>query len=385
MKRLCALLLSAFLVLSLLACGSQPAPEETQPRQWHDAGTVSITKEQVETIVSMEFTTPKNVIIIIGDGMGANDIELAEKHTEGVYDFGMVLNQIPHHGMCTTHSANNPVTDSAAAATALATGVKTNNGYVGIDPEQRDLQNMVELARNAGKKVGIVTDDLITGGTPAGFVAHNISRNNDTELERDIMAFGLDVLIGKYDYIHMMRSTKHGYNTANSVEEFQTVLESAEDLSKPFVGFNMGFTGEVSDDLSHCVQTALNLLKNDNGFFLMIESSGTDKYGHKNMLDQKLPCVVNLDRTVAAVLLFMQENPDTLLVITSDHETGGLQLPDGELPPTNTLFTVTTHTETQVRVFALGQGSEYFQGKIVDNTDIAKFLQQAIIKAPSAP
>lgn len=384
MKRLYALLMSFLLVLALFGCGTQETPVETQPVQWHDEGSVSITKEQVDAIVSMEFTTPKNIILIIGDGMGPNDIQLAQNFQEGVYEFGLVMNQIPHHGMVTTHSANNAVTDSAASATALATGVKTNNGYVGKDPEQRDLQNMSEIARNAGKKVGIVTDDLITGATPSGFAVHNISRDNDIELARDIMAFAPNVLIGRYDYVHMMRSNQLGYNTAKTVKEFKTVLDSAEDLSKPFVGFNLGAAEEPSDDLSHCVQTALNLLKNDNGFFLMIESCGTDKHGHNNNMQGKLSSVVTMDRAVAAVLLFMQENPDTLLVITSDHETGGVQLPEGEMPPSNQLFTGTSHTGTQVRVFALGQGSEYFHGKVVDNTDVAKFLQKAITQAPAA-
>ncbi len=383
MKRGFAWTLTLLVLLSMVGCGVQEQPVQTQPKLWHDQGTVEITGEQVDSIVNMQFQTPKNVILVIGDGMGANDIELAQKYTEGVYEFGMLVNQIPHHGMCTTHSANNPITDSSAAATALSTGVKTNNGYVGLAPDQAVLPTMAEIARKAGKKVGIVTDDLITGGTPVSFVVHNISRSNTNALSQDMMKFGLDVLIGKYDYIDTMRAKMHEYTVAESVDQFQTVLENAEDLNKPFVGFNKGFTGSVSDDLSHCVQTALNLLENENGFFLMIESSGTDKYGHSNQLSGKLPCVVNMDRAVAAVLLFMQAHPDTLLVVTSDHETGGLQLADGVLPPTDALFTVTTHTETQVRVFALGQGSEYFHGATVDNTDVSKFLQQAIQKTPA--
>ena len=132
-----------------------------------------------------------------------------------------------------------------------------------------------------------------------------------------------------------------------------------------------------SNNLAQCAEVALKRLKNDNGFFLMIESSGTDKFGHKNNMSGKLNSVVTLDRTVAAVLKFMEKNPDTLLLITSDHETGGVKLPEGD-EDLKDLLTLTEHTATPVRVFAVGEGSEYFSGKTVDNTDIAKFLIKAI-------
>ena len=123
---------------------------------------------------------------------------------------------------------------------------------------------------------------------------------------------------------------------------------------------------------------ALQLLSNENGFFLMVESCGTDKYGHNNNINGKIASVTTLDRTLAAILLFMEKNPDTLLIITSDHETGGVQLPKENELVSNDLFTSEEHTGIPVRVFAVGQGSEYFNGVTVDNTDIAKFLIAAI-------
>ena len=110
----------------------------------------------------------------------------------------------------------------------------------------------------------------------------------------------------------------------------------------------------------------------------MIESAGTDKFGHGGNMQGKLNSVVTLDRTVAAVLKFMEKNPDTLLLITSDHETGGVQLPVTGQESLRDLMTQTEHTATPVRVFAVGKGTEYFSGKTVDNTDIAKFLIRAI-------
>ena len=109
----------------------------------------------------------------------------------------------------------------------------------------------------------------------------------------------------------------------------------------------------------------------------MIEGAGTDKYGHNGTIKGKLASVVTLDRTVAAALLFMEENPDTLLIITSDHETGGIRIPE-EGENLFAAMTLNEHTATPVRVFAVGQGAEYFKGKTLDNTDIAKFIINAI-------
>ena len=131
-------------------------------------------------------------------------------------------------------------------------------------------------------------------------------------------------------------------------------------------------------NLAHCAEVAFERLENDKGFFLLVESAGTDKFGHDNNMNGKLQSVVTLDRTVAAALKFMKDNPDTLLLITSDHETGGVKLPEGDNYKLNELLTQNSHTDTPVRVFAVGKGSEYFKDKTVDNTDIAKFLINAI-------
>ena len=123
---------------------------------------------------------------------------------------------------------------------------------------------------------------------------------------------------------------------------------------------------------------ALQLLDNENGFFLMVESCGTDKYGHSPNINGKVNSVTVLDRTLAAILLFMEQNPDTLLIITSDHETGGVKLPTNGEALSDDIITVDEHTDTPVRVFALGKGSEYFHDKTVDNTDIGKFIHNAL-------
>lgn len=379
MKKLLAVLLSIILIFTFASCGNG------EPEGWYTEGDITITKREAKKIINSEFETPKNVILIISDGMGPNDVTLAEKHATGVYDFGLVLNLIENHGFATTHSASDKITDSAASATALSTGVKTNNEYIGKDPNGNDLKTMAETAREAGKKVGIITDEDISGATPTAFVVHNISRSNKNEMTNQMIKFKPDVLMG-VDYNSVLvvldaeaqKIFKEDCIVAKDFTRFKETLDSDPDCQKSFIGFLNGFSTVASNNLAQCAEVAFKRLKNDNGFFLMIESSGTDKYGHRNNMTGKLNSVVTLDRTVAAALKFMKNNPDTLLIITSDHETGNVKLPETDKYLVSDLLTATEHSDTPVRVFAVGKGSEYFKDKTVDNTDIAKFLIKAI-------
>lgn len=386
MKKLLALILTLLMIFTFSACGDDEAAakNQTQTETQKVKTEISITKEQVQKIVNSEFTTPKNVIVIIGDGMGPNDITLAEQTLDSVYDFGLVLNQIKHHGLSTTHSANEDITDSAAAATALSTGVKTNNGIIGKDPSENDLKTMAETAREAGKKVGIVTDDKLSGATPSAFTVHSVSRNNTSEIISSIIKFKADVIMGE-DHNSVFGPIDsearaiidNDYVVAKDFKRFDEVLNTDPNNDKLFLGIMDRYSSVASDNLALATNVALDRLKNDNGFFLMIESCGTDKFGQNNNINGKLNSVVSLDRTVAAVLKFMEKNPDTLLIVTSDHDTGGVKLPEGD-EKLSSLLTTKEHTATPVRVFAVGKGSEYFSGKTVDNTDIAKFLIKAI-------
>lgn len=384
MKRLFFCFLSFLLLLSLCACDQPAAVPETAPstepavtepaKVWYQEGTVEITAQQVDSIVNGEFEKPKNVILLIGDGMGPNDITLCAQYGGDNYDFGLVLDRIPHHGLATTRSASHKVTDSAAAGTALATGTKTSNGVLGMDKTWEPLENISEIARKQGKKVGIITDDAITGATPSAFLVHNENRKNYDEIFTSALEFGPEVYIGKVEFDRYTEAEKLGYNAASRFQQIDYTFSISKDLSKPFVGFNSGYSTNVSNELSQCTQLALELLHNENGFFLMVESCGTDKYGHNPNITGKLNAVTTLDRTLAAILLFMEKNPDTLLIVTSDHETGGVQLPGEDETVSDRLITTDEHTDTPVRVFAVGQGSEYFHGKTVDNTDIGKFI-----------
>ena len=353
------------------------------PTDWYTDGKIGMTLAQLNQILATQYVKPKNIILMIGDGMGPNDVRLAEENSQSKYDFGLLLNKLPNTGFATTRSASNDVTDSAAGGTALATGYKTNNGYVGVSPTGVTLKNLSEYAREAGKKVGIVTNDSATGATPACFGAHVDSRGSSSDIAQQIAAFAPDVMIGQ-DYADFSGLDLSNFVLAQDFADFRSTLNTYNRQGdKKFMGFinyNATYSSELNI-LSHCTEVALNCLSKNspNGFFLMVENTTTDNAGHANYINGKLTGVVALDRALAAVLKFMKDHPDTLLVVTSDHETGGVTIPAGSYTLDSSLFTTTKHTNANVRTFALGYGTEYFNGKTVDNTDVGNFLINAIV------
>ncbi len=358
----------------------------TPKRVWYTKGKMTITKAEVDAIMAQTYTKPKNVIVMIADGMGPNDITITEKYSDECFEFGLLLNQFKNHGEATTRSADAEVTDSAASATALATGTKTNNGMVGMLPDKTHLKNISEIAREQGKKIGIVTNDLVTGATPSGYTVHAVSREATAVLAKGFVDFAPDVLIGQ-GYSNFVSALTDEYKTklikdflvASTFDMMPIALNGDTTGKKPLIGFHSeNLLGDSNNYLAYCTELALNRLDGGKGFFLLVEGAGTDKAGHSNVMSAKINNVITFERAIAVVLKYMKSHPDTLLVITSDHETGGVQLPaDGERP-TDKLFTTTNHTGKNVRVFALGYGAQRFRGRVVDNTDIAKFTISAV-------
>jgi len=409
MKKLLALLLALSLLVFAGGCGgiqtgkdassslvssmqngeslsSAVQSEKPEEDPWYTTD-VTFTEDDLKAAKATKYVKPKNVIFMIGDGMGLNDIAIANKFSDFKFDIGLVLDQLPNRGFATTRSNDNAVTDSAASATALATGFKTNNGYIGKDPQGQDLLNISEIARSLNKRIGIVTSDLVTGATPSAFSVHNISRNNTAELAGAFLKMRPDVLIGNgySDFVGVAYADDEHRNLFNSVNRastfgsFETVLNKDKTNSKPFFGFT-DFSLKSGDyRLAQCTQIALRRLENENGFFLMVENAGTDKAGHSNNRQGKVDNVAVFDKAVAVAVKYCIEHPDTILIVTSDHETGGVVLPNGDnYTLDDVAFTTTSHSAADVGVFALGYGTEYFNGKTVDNIDIAKFAISAV-------
>lgn len=360
---------------------------------------------------------PKNVIYLIGDGMGFGAVSSLLLSEDGATGF----EQAPVIGLSETCSANNYVTDSAAGGTALATGTRTNNGFVGADPEGNQLTSILRKAQTMGKKTGIVVNTTLTEATPASFYAGVTSRRmvfdiakQFTESEVDVaIGGGLDHFISRPDSLDLTATLiEKGYDVFLN---WETVLKTD---SEKFVGIlplydlhrrekNNG-TASAAEGQEVCLAAqlaalneeteavhlseptvylekatvkALEMLSRNNkdGFFLMIESAIIDGYGHNNDSDGMIVEMKEFNCTLQKMIDYVNNNPETLLVVTADHETGGTGVyynghKPGNEGPVKLNFSTSGHTGTVVPVFAYGAGAEAFTG-IMKNTDIPKKIE----------
>ena len=282
------------------------------------------------------FEKADNIIMMIGDGMGKLHVKAAETQwaKKDYPQYGgtrtFAGRDLAYVSSVATWSNDSSVTDSAASGTALSSGYKTNNGVVGLDPDGVSRQNIRELAASKGAKTGVLTTEVITGATPAAFTAHVADRGMSAEILEQQAA--LDI-----DYIKGMSSGPHPM---------------------------------TNNDLLNNVKEALGILSEGDRFFFMIEEAYTDKESHSNDMTFMLNAMDRFDRSIRYALAFTMFDRETVLLITADHETGGIQEnEDGTFS-----FTTNEHTGSQVYLFAVGAGTEIFDGKMIDNTAIPKFM-----------
>ncbi len=279
--------------------------------------------------VDFKFKEAKSAILMIGDGMGFNTVKMAKSGALDVKGIGEFLaEELPYQGAARTSSLSDGATDSAASATALSSGYKTINGYLGVDSSKRSHQNIRELAASKGAKTAVITTDVITGATPGGFLVHHASRNDTAILQSQI-------------------------NTL--------INNRSIDYCK----------GEVGDSLTAEAAEALrNISAGGSEFFMMIEAAQIDKRSHKNDYSGCINMVRRYNDVIAYVIEFIICHPDTALVITADHECGAIvEKPDGSF-----VYTSDDHSTENVPIYALGYGMDEFNNKTVENTAIPKTL-----------
>ena len=301
-------------------------------------------------------STYKNAIIMIGDGMGFNHVEAAKNSDMGEF----FAEQFPNKGKARTRSQsviNGDIsyTDSAAAATALATGYKTLNGRVGVDKNGNNLKNVRELADEKGAKTAVVTTDVIGGATPGGFLAHNKNRKVNGVTNPDIT---------------------NQINTLVSQKKVEyTMGRSADSYSAP------------NPDILQGARDALDIIAaGDSQFFMMVEGAYIDKRSHQDDIEGCVASVKQYNEVIAYISTFVFCHPNTALIVTADHETGALTAKSGAkygYAYTNRDGTNSSggayrqHTNNDVPVYALGPGTEYFDGYRVENVCIPHFAAKA--------
>ena len=362
----------------------------------------------------------KYVFLFIGDGMGATHVAVTESYLS--YKAGklggeqLLMTQFPYYGTATTHSANMNVTCSSAAGTAIACGEKANNGTVGINKDSVSIESVADVLKNDGYKIGILSTVPINHATPSSFYAHNISRSNYYEISSDIPASGFDFFAGAgfLDYKGKNGDKEpierylenNGYTVSYGIEEFRK-----ESAGKDKVIFCQASNREESADnyvsdgvveadatMAQMLELGLDYLGDKDPFFFMCEGGAIDWAAHDNKTMPMIENTLDFDAAIKVAYEFYQKHPkQTLIVVTADHETGGLTLGCGnsrinwekmekewiESGKKNTLdreansrlnkecsigWTTGSHTGGAVPVFAIGVGAEKFNGRI-DNTD----------------
>ncbi len=311
----------------------------------------------------------KNIILLIGDGTGLAQLYAGYTANKAVLN---VFN-MRYTGLSKTSSYDSYITDSAPGSTAFSSGVKTKNRWIGVDHTGKALPLLPDILQQRKMKIGIVTSGDITDATPADFYAHQPERSYSAEILNDLAASNIDIIMGdgspkmteniaavlrkKFRLISTIDSVKAGPGIKWMVTEKRAGLSMLEGRG---------------DWLQKAFDKTTELLsKNKTGFFLMLEGAQVDYGGHYNKLPYIVSEVMDFDQVIGKAMQFADSNGETLVIVTADHETGGLTLVDGDYKKgfISGQFSTTDHTATPVPVFAYGPQSQLFSG-VYENTEI---------------
>lgn len=317
----------------------------------------------------------KNVILMIGDGMGLVQVSAAWVANRGKLN----IDNCTTTGFSRTWCANKLITDSGAAGTAMATGSKTNYHCISVDPEGKPLVSLTDRAHNSGLKTGIVVTCNLPDATPSVFCANNIDRDQEEAIAADYLNCNVDYIFGagrerfskradKRDLLDEMK--QEGYQVCTTWDE-TSKIEQGKVFSVLMEG-QLPLAKERGDLFSKASLHAINLLsQNKKGFFAMLEGSRIDDCGHWNDMPKLIEEVLDFDRSVGEVLKWAEKDGQTLVVVLADHETGGLTLLDGDINSgiVSGNFASKGHSGIMVPVYAYGPGAEAFAG-IYENTEV---------------
>ena len=322
-----------------------------------------------------------NVIYMIGDGMALPQVYAAMLASGE----DMTFQQFPYIGVVDTHSASNDITDSAAGGTALASDHKTNNAMLGVNPDSIPVKTVLEALAEQGKKTGIVVTSYVTHATPAAFYAKVPHRKQYEDIAVQmaenpyinlIIGGGMKHFAQRKDSLDLIGRMENelGWKVYDNLAEVDVTSQKYAVIADTN---HMPKAADRGDFLPRAVKTALKTLDNaENGFFLMVEGSQIDFACHGNDSTWMMDEMLDFDYAVNVALDYAKEKDNTLVVVTADHETGGLTLPDPQGKYTNVVFDYSTgsHTCLPVLVYAYGPGAEQFTGWMQNNELKAKIM-----------
>ena len=322
-----------------------------------------------------------NVIYMIGDGMALPQVYAAMLASGEE----MTFSQFPYIGVVDTHSASNDITDSAAGGTALASDHKTNNAMLGMNPDSIPVKTVLEALAEQGKETGIVVTSYVTHATPAAFYAKVPHRRQYEDIAVQmaenpyinlIIGGGMKHFAQRKDSLDLISRMENelGWKVYDNLAEVDVTNQKYAVIADTN---HMPKAADRGDFLPRAVKTALNSLDDaEKGFFLMVEGSQIDFACHANDSTWMMDEMMDFDYAVKVALDYAKEKGNTLVVVTADHETGGLSLPDPKGKYTNVVFNYSTgsHTCLPVMVYAFGPGAEQFTGWMQNDALKAKIM-----------
>jgi len=328
-----------------------------------------------------ENMTPKNVILMIGDGMGIGQIEIARQMEYG-RDGKLFLETMPHTALVHTYSANNAVTDSAAGGTALAIGKKTKNEMIGVSADGKETDSILDLFKKNGKKTGVISTNTITDATPAAFTASVANRWTDqSEIARQQVNNQVDVLLGGGASFFSPERQNGKDLIQEAIQKGYTFVSNREQLAKAkgekllglfhpsYMSFKLDRILLNSDEpnLTEMTTKAIEILTSkDNGFFLMVEGARIDHASHASDITSVWKEVVEFDNAVQYAVKWAKKNGNTLVIVLADHETMGLSATE----PLNIdgLKKIKATPEYMVSQFIQKKNSLAYEPKSIKNT-----------------
>ena len=312
----------------------------------------------------------KNVIYLIGDGMGLNHLE----KTKDDCGVTLTMDTFDIRGSSHTRSYSDSVTDSAAGGTALATGERTYNGAIGVYffdglAQFSYPKNITELMAESGKMTGVITTDETSGATPAAFSAHSSDRGNTEDITNDQLTSDIDIIWGKANGLSPRKQAEeNGYTYVTNYNDMMALPEGSRSFAQ--FGSEMWKLEQADDrtpNLEQMTKKAIDILDDtDEGFFLMVEGAHIDKHSHSNKDAEMAEAVREFDKTIKYVLEYAKADGETLVVITADHETGAIIMGDNG----KYIFTSGSHSDTDVPVLVYGSEKVLKKGEVVNNYEI---------------
>lgn len=380
--------------------------------------TTQNSEENFIPVTSNYSKSPANILLFIGDGMGSQQRMAATWVAAGM-DGTLAMDQLSYQGWSQTASADQEITDSAAGATAIATGYKTNNGFIAVNPEGNPLNTILEYAQAKGMSVGLVTTVQISHATPACFAAHVTDRNQMTDIALQLLEHRVNVLFGggedqflpagepgyypqdgeRSDGRNLIQEAQSaGYFYVNTASDFNAINPQEHDFVLGLFADD-GMLRPYQPDLSQMTDKAIQILSQDpDGFFLMVEGGQIDWASHNNDAANTIQDTIDFDHAVQLGKSFTESSNNTIMIVTADHETGGMDVhlsplgligEDGpfyslEGIPFYVTWSTISHTAVDVPITAQGIGAESLSGHI-PNTDIFWMMARLIFEPVFLP